>query len=105
MERAAVVTAEIADLTEGTGLHQGYTIFSSGRDSTVTKWSGKVRTILGPDEQSVTSFEGSWSKVSGTGRYAGVTGQGTYRGRMTGQDTYQVEWRGEIDLGEQAAAH
>jgi hypothetical protein len=105
MERATVVNTEIADLAQGNGNHQGYTIFSSGGDSTVNKWTGKVRTILGPDKQPVTSFEGSWSKVRGTGRYADVTGQGTYRGRMTGQNTYQVEWTGEIDLGEQTAAH
>ena len=105
MEHAKVANTEMADLAQGNGPHQGYTIFSSGRDSTVNKWSGKVRTILGPDKQPVTSFEGSWSKVRGTGHYAGVTGQGTYRGRMTGQNTYQVEWKGEIDLDEQTAAH
>ena len=104
MERAEVANTEIADLTQGNGPHQGYTIFSSGRDSTVNKWSGKVTTVLGADKQPITTFEGTWAKVNGTGRYAGVTGQGTYHGRMTGQNTYLVEWKGEINLNERAAA-
>ncbi len=60
--------------------------------------------MLGADKQPVTTFEGSWTKLNGTGRYAGVTGQGTYHGRMTGQDTYLVEWKGQINLNERAAA-
>ena len=104
MERAQVANTEIADLALGNGTHQGYTIFSSGGDSTINKWSGRVTTVLGSDKQPITSFEGSWRKVRGTGRYAGVTGQGTYRGRMTGQNTYRVEWNGEIELGERTAA-
>ena len=47
MERAQVVNTEIADLAQGNGSHQGYTIFSSGGDSTVNKWSGKVTTAPG----------------------------------------------------------
>jgi hypothetical protein len=105
MEQAAVVNTEIADLAQGNGTHQGYTIFSSGADTTVNKWSGKVTTTLGSDKQPVTSFEGRWSKVRGTGRYAGVTGQGTYRGHMTGKDTYEVTWTGEIAVGRQSASH
>lgn len=105
MERAEVANTEIADLTQGNGSHQGYTIFSSGRDSTVNRWNGKVTTVLGPDKTPVTSFEGSWNKVRGTGRYAGVSGEGTYRGRMTGKNTYEVEWKGEIAVNEPTAAH
>ncbi len=104
MDRAEVANTEIADLTHGNGPHQGYVIYSSGRDSAVNKWSGKITTVLGTDKQPVTTFEGTWNKLNGTGRYAGVTGEGMYRGRMTGQNTYLVEWKGEINLNEQAAA-
>lgn len=104
MDRAETTNTEIADLTQGNGPHEGYVIFSSGDERTVNRWSGKITTVLGADKQPVTTFEGKWIKVNGTGRYAGVTGKGTYRGRMTGQDTYLVEWKGEMELNERAAS-
>jgi hypothetical protein len=104
MDRAEVANTETADLTQGNGPHQGYVIFSSGGDRTVNKWHGKITTVLGADKQPVTTFQGTWTKLNGTGRYAGVKGQGTYRGRMTGQNTYLVEWKGEIEVNERAAS-
>ena len=104
MDGAATANTETADLTQGNGPHEGYVIFSGGGDRTVNKWRGKITTVLGAGQQPITTFEGSWTKLSGTGRYAGVKGQGTYRGRMTGQNTYLVEWKGEIELNERAAS-
>lgn len=105
MDRADVANTETADLTQGNGPHQGYVIFSSGGERTVNKWQGKITTVLGADKQRVTTFQGTWTKLSGTGSYAGVKGQGTYSGRMTGQNTYLVEWKGEIEVNKKAAAH
>jgi hypothetical protein len=104
MDRAAVANTETADLAQGNGPHQGYAIFSSGAERSVTQWQGKITTVLGPDKQPVTTFQGTWTKLNGTGRYAGVKGQGTYKGRMTGQKTYLVEWKGEIELNERTAS-
>ena len=55
-----------------------------------------LATTLDPDQKPVTSFEGTWSKVGGTGKYAGVSGQGRYQGRMLSPTDYTVEWNGEI---------
>jgi hypothetical protein len=104
MDGAEVANTEIADLTQGNGPHQGYVILSSGADRAVNKWNGKVTTVLGADKQPATTFEGTWTKVNGTGRYEGVRGQGTYRGRMTGQQTYLVDWKGEIEVKEPTAS-
>jgi hypothetical protein len=104
MDQAEVTNTETADLTRGNGPHQGYVIFSSGGERTVNKWQGRITTVLGADRQPVTTFQGTWTKLQGTGSYAGVKGQGTYRGRMTGQNTYSVEWMGEIELKEQATS-
>jgi hypothetical protein len=98
MDGAEVANTETADLTQGNGPHQGYVIFSGAGERTVNKWNGKIATVMGSDKKPVTTFEGTWTKQSGTGRYGGVTGQGTYRGRMTSQNTYRVEWKGEIEL-------
>jgi hypothetical protein len=104
MNQAEVTNTETADLTQGNGPHQGYVIFSSGGDRTVNKWQGKISTVLGPDKQPLTTFQGTWTKLKGTGRYAGVNGRGTYRGRMTGQNTYTVEWKGEIEVNERTVS-
>ena len=97
MDNAAVRNAEIADLVQGTGSHQGYVTFSQGGDEHVSKWSGKVTTVLDADQKPVTSFEGTWTKVKGP------SGRGTYRGRLTGPDAYVVDWQGEIELTQRAA--
>ena len=96
MDGAEVINRQIADLTQGNGPHQGYITEILGADTTVTRWQGKVTTTLGPDQKPITRFEGSWSKLKGTGQYDGVTGAGSYRGRMTSPTDYTVEWSGEI---------
>ena len=96
MDGAQVINREIADLTQGNGPHQGYTTEIQGTDTSVARWQGKVVTTLGPDQKPVTRFAGSWSKVKGTGRYEGISGAGSYQGRMTSPTEYTIEWRGEI---------
>jgi hypothetical protein len=96
MDGAEVTNREIADLTQGNGPHQGYIVDAHGLDTTVTRWQGTVTTTLGPDQKPATRFEGTWTKVKGTGRYEGVTGSGSYRGQMTSQTEYTVTWSGQI---------
>jgi hypothetical protein len=96
MDGAQVISREIADLTQGNGPHQGYVTQVKGADTTVTRWQGKVVTTLGPDSRPATSFEGTWTKLSGTGKYQGISGSGRYRGRMLPPSDYTVEWSGEI---------
>ena len=96
MNGAQVTNREIADLTQGNGPHQGYITEVKGADTTVTRYQGKVVTTLGPDQKPATSFQGTWTKLSGTGKYQGVTGSGSYKGRMISPTDYTVEWTGEI---------
>ncbi|HEY7634497.1 MAG TPA: hypothetical protein VH763_03070 [Gemmatimonadales bacterium] len=96
MDGAQVINREIADLTQGNGPHQGYVTQIKGADTSVTRWQGKVTTTLGSDQKPATSVEGTWTKVSGTGKYQGVTGAGKYKGRMLSQSEYTIEWSGEI---------
>ena len=58
----------------------------------INRWSGKLTTVIGSDHQPATSFKGTWSSVSGP------AGHGTYQGRITGADTYTVEWAGDLDV-------
>jgi hypothetical protein len=96
MDGAEAISREIADLTQGNGPHQGYITEILGADTAVTRWQGKVTTTLDADQKPITRFEGTWSKFKGTGQYHGVTGAGSYKGRMTSPTDYTVEWSGEI---------
>jgi hypothetical protein len=89
---AQVTIVESADITQGNGVHQGYVVASANGAVRVTRWTGKLTTIVGPDRQPATSFKGTWISVKGP------AGRGTYEGRITGADTYTVEWAGELDV-------
>lgn len=104
MDGAEITSIEIADLTQGTGTHQGYITFAKKGDGGVNRWNGRVSTTMSANNQPVTTFEGTWTKISGSGRYQGVTGRGRYRGRVVSPTEYVVEWDGEIDLKDNTAA-
>lgn len=98
MAGAETSNAELADLVQGNGTHQGYVTMSLNGNVEVTRWSGKVTTTLGPDQKPVTTFQGTWTKVKG------ASGHGTYSGRITGPASYVVDWVGEMDLKQPAAS-
>lgn len=67
------------DYTKGTGTHDGYTAITyEDGSSTTAKFHGTARK---DPEGEGSSFEGEWTFVAGTGRYAGIKGEGTYKGR------------------------
>jgi hypothetical protein len=92
---ATAVNVETADLTQGNGSHQGYYTMRNGDDAVIAKWQGTVTTVLGPDQQLQTSFNGTWQYTQGTGRYRLIQGSGVYEGEFLAQDRYLVRWQGE----------
>jgi hypothetical protein len=89
---AQVTIVESADMTKGSGPHQGYAVMTLNGNVTVNQWSGTLTTVLGQDHQPATSFKGTWTSVKGP------AGHGTYEGRITGPDSYTVEWAGQVDI-------
>jgi hypothetical protein len=102
MDRGKVTNFEFADLIQGNGPQHGYISMSQGADTMISKWSGKVTTVLSPDKTPITTMQGTWAKAKGTGRYADASGKGTYKGHFTSQTEYTVDWSGEIS-GERLA--
>jgi hypothetical protein len=92
---ATAVNVETADLIQGNGSHQGYYTMRTGNDTVTAKWHGMVTTVLGPNQQPQTSFNGTWEYIQGTGRYIGIEGSGVYEGEFLAQDRYLVRWQGE----------
>jgi len=70
------------DLTNGSGPHRGYVVhyFDDGSTS-VERYEGEA--WLSADGKR-TVVEGAFACIGGTGRFAGLQGEGTYRGERLG---------------------
>ncbi len=67
------------DYTNGSGLHQCYVVVTFEDGSVfVTKGQG---TTTADQEKKVASFKGAFSFIRGSGRFAGIQGEGAYTGK------------------------
>ena len=96
MDGAEMRMVQTADLTQGNGTAEGYTMFARGADTARQRFTGKVTTTLAPDKSLQINFAGRWIGYAGTGRYKGVIGAGIYRGHFVSPSEYVVEWEGEL---------
>jgi hypothetical protein len=99
MDGAQAVNVSTSDLVKGNGPFNGYLMLTLGENSVFCKWKGKVTTVMGKDGPQ-TSFAGTFNWTGGTGQYAKITGEGTFKGHYTSPTAYTVDWSGEYTLGE-----
>jgi hypothetical protein len=97
MDGALVVNNNFSDLVKGTGHHQGFILMNKDGNSTVAKWEGNVTTTLSGNVPLI-KFEGTFTYVSGTGKYANIQGGGKYKGMYISANTYVVDWDGEYSI-------
>jgi hypothetical protein len=91
---AAITYWGTADLVDGSGIQRGYFLnvhADGGRD--YGSFEGKITTA---GEQ--VTLGGTWQYSGGTGKFKGITGHGTYHGRMVSPTAAQVDWQGEYQL-------
>ena len=81
-EVASHVNSATFDLVDGSGPHAGYVVhyFDDGSTS-VEKYQGSAR-VEGAGGRTV--VEGEFQCVGGSGRFAGLKGEGSYRGERIG---------------------
>ena len=96
MNGAAATSIGTADLTRGNGPQSGYFSLSKDGNKTVCKYTGTIKTVLSPEGKPLTSMSGEWKYVSGSGVFAGCTGQGVYQGNFISQDEFVVEFKGIV---------
>jgi len=92
-----VLAYEVSDYTAGTGRHWGYraATHSSG-DKAFMAIEGMTKTVVKPNAFPDISFEGKWWYTGGTGRFKGITGSGTYTGKVT-REGVTYAWEGEYE--------
>jgi len=90
----------VSDLISGNGTQRGY--YVNERSDGTRDWGtfeGKVTTT-----QAGTTIEGTWRVSEGTGRFAGATGQGTYKTRLISPTELECQWHGRFELAASAQA-
>ena len=89
-----------ADLTLGSGTQKGYFVnFHSDGSRDWGTFEASVSTTPGG-----TTTEGSWRFVNGTGKFKGITGQGTFTTRLTSPMDVECEWKGRYQFAAAAQA-
>jgi len=89
-----------SDLINGNGQQRGYFLNQHPNgdcdcgtsESRVTNHNGQV------------TFEGTWRYTHGQGQFAGITGGGTFRGRMISPTDMEITWEGNYQLGTKSQA-
>jgi hypothetical protein len=87
-----------SDLVGGSGTQRGYFVdVHPNGDRDIGTFEGKVVTAAAQ-----VTIEGTWKYTGGTGMFKGLTGSGTYKGRMTSPMEVENTWEGKYELAVQA---
>ena len=87
------------DMRGTQGTQRGYFVNdhgSAGQDHGT--FEGNVSVVAGQF-----TVEGTWQYTGGTGRFAGITGSGTFKTKLTSPTTIEGSWRGTYELAGAAA--
>jgi hypothetical protein len=83
-----------ADLVRGHGHERGYFVNEhSNGDRDCGTYECKVSTVNGK-----ITLEGTWKYTHGTGQFNGITGNGTFTGRLTSPTEAETSYEGDYQL-------
>ena len=87
------------DQTQGRGHFHGFDVFEKEGDIWRDEWSGECYMVSGPDSKPVQHCAGGWSVIpgSGTGRFAGLSGGGTFVAHALPSGEFEVEATGNAE--------
>jgi hypothetical protein len=93
-----ITYGDVSDLVGGNGTQRGYFVnVHANGDRDIGTFEGKVKTAGGQ-----VTIEGTWEYTDGTGQFKGITGGGTYKGRMTSPTEVENTWEGTYQLAAKA---
>lgn len=83
-----------ADIINGNGSERGYFVNEHANgDREGGSWESKITT-----KNDKVSFEGTWKYTHGTGHFAGISGNGKFKGHMTSPSDSEVSFEGSYQL-------
>ncbi len=89
-----------ADLIAGNGTQRGYFVNEhADGDRDFGTFEGRISTSGGQ-----VTLEGTWKFTGGTGKYAGLTGNGKYKGRLTSPVDIEDTWDGTYQMAAKTQA-
>ena len=98
---SAITYWGITDMVDGKGRQSGYYVnVHTGGDRDAGTFEGKL-TVSGNQ----INVEGSWKLTSGTGKFSGATGGGTFKTKFTPPGVVECSWDGMYELAAKAGAH
>jgi hypothetical protein len=90
--------SETGDRTKGAGSTEGYAIWTYPDGSTITTKGKGVSRSTGPGKTGAGGGEGTWTFVSGTGKFQGIQGGGTSKFWHAGPGQAYADIEGEYTL-------
>jgi len=91
---AAITYWGNADLVEGRGTQRGYFVNVHGEvDRDWGTFEGRVATTGGQ-----ITVEGTWQFTGGDGKFKGITGNGTFKTRLSSPTQVEASWQGNYEL-------
>jgi hypothetical protein len=89
-----------ADLIAGSGTQSGYFVNDhADGDRDFGTFEGRITT-----SGAEVTLEGTWKFTGGTGKFRGLRGGGTYRGRMTSPVGVENTWEGSYEIAAKTKA-
>ena len=83
-----------ADLIAGNGPQRGYFVNEhADGDRDFGTFEGRIAS-----EGGAVTIQGSWKYTGGTGKFSGITGGGTYKGRAISPTEFENSWEGSYAL-------
>jgi len=103
MDGAQIVQVGFSDLIKGNGHHKGYNKMYQNGDAVFSKFEGKTTTTLSPEGEPITTMEGTYTVVRGTGKYENIQGNGIYKAKLLLDPNTVIvtEWQGEYFIKKQ----
>jgi hypothetical protein len=95
LDGSSVQSFITSDLVNYSGPIKGYSKTSQKGDVIFSKVEGKIITKLSADGTPVTTIEGTFSWIKGTGHFENIKGGGTLKGHYITNLIYIVDWEGE----------
>jgi hypothetical protein len=95
MDGAKVINTGFADYVKSNGKHWGYSIMMLNGDMIISKYKGETTTKVSEEGETITTLNGKFKMIKGTGKYENIEGSGTYKSKVIAEKEVVTQWEGE----------